>query len=437
MLTIEVRWLGRAARASSPSNRAAPEWPPSPDRLFQALVATAYETDRMPAVRDWLARLEQAPPQLTVPDALLGSSKRVFVPTNFAPDHKRDERRLPAAYPLSDRLAYHWPGLQADGAAAALVADLTHLGRASSLVAARLVEHSELAPQWTPDVEGHLKLRVPFDGRLAELDAAYASGTKASLAPPRGYALIGAAGPIGAASPWGVLIVRSLDGRLPAWQAVPFADAVRTAVLSRAGDGAPAALHGHDAERRAHVAIVPLPDVGRRHARGLINGVMFCLPAHLSDSERATIQLAIGAVEEVRFGGESLRLERIAGEPARSLDLRRWCRPARVWHTVTPIVFDVFPRRNLTAERAVARSIVNAGYPPPIAISVSPFASIEGVERSAAHVLRESSRRAGAPYSHATVVFDSPVRGPLVVGRERHFGGGLLLPASDDTTDAV
>ena len=68
-------------------DRGEPEWPPSPLRVFQALVAAAAarwgERDRLvtaaPALR-WLGSL--APPEIIAPPAVPGSSYAISVPNN-------------------------------------------------------------------------------------------------------------------------------------------------------------------------------------------------------------------------------------------------------------------------------------------------------------------------------------------------------------------
>ena len=85
------------------SDPAAPqwaEWPPAPDRIFQALVATAAESGLDLAILRYL----EAPPAIAASEALMAKAPRQFVPENFRRSsgyHPRAERFLPTVRPTS------------------------------------------------------------------------------------------------------------------------------------------------------------------------------------------------------------------------------------------------------------------------------------------------------------------------------------------------
>lgn len=65
MLAFGVRYLNGWAMAAHPSDRRSAEWPPHPDRIFMAMAAAHFETERSPeqrAVLEWLETLD--PPEL-------------------------------------------------------------------------------------------------------------------------------------------------------------------------------------------------------------------------------------------------------------------------------------------------------------------------------------------------------------------------------------
>src|SRR5690606_358182 len=105
MLCLDIAWLtGTAFLARDPSDPA-PEWPPQPDRIFSALVASwglGGEDAAERAALEWLEA--QEPPRLQLPEpAHPRQEAKVYVPPNDAKREtvlparrKRQERRFPA-----------------------------------------------------------------------------------------------------------------------------------------------------------------------------------------------------------------------------------------------------------------------------------------------------------------------------------------------------
>ena len=112
-----------------------PEWPPSPARLFQALVAAAAHGATIPqAEREALAWLERLDPPLVVaPPARLGQSFDNFVPNNDLDAKGGDPARVaeirapkwirPHLFEPDARLLYLWP-FEGEVAHARVIADL-------------------------------------------------------------------------------------------------------------------------------------------------------------------------------------------------------------------------------------------------------------------------------------------------------------------------
>ena len=94
MLTVEVEYLTGVARAANEFGNAA-DWPPQPDRLFSALVATwsaRGEHDDERAALEWLERA--APPVI---EASHASSRRI---ANGAELRRRPPSVLPSSSPV-------------------------------------------------------------------------------------------------------------------------------------------------------------------------------------------------------------------------------------------------------------------------------------------------------------------------------------------------
>src|SRR5215472_13400616 len=82
-LALEVEYLGGVAFAAQGPDTAAPDWPPQPDRVFSALVATwgaRGEQESEAAALRWLD--EQALPVLLASGSEPRSVPRVYVPPN-------------------------------------------------------------------------------------------------------------------------------------------------------------------------------------------------------------------------------------------------------------------------------------------------------------------------------------------------------------------
>jgi CRISPR-associated protein Csb2 len=176
----------------------APEWPPSPARVFQALVAgMARGTDLDPEAMDALAWLEgQAPPTIAAPPAKLGQEVCLFVPNNDAdtladPTDVGSLRTKKVVHPRlvegGAPLHYAWmidPHPDADRHAAVLLAGaerIYQLGRGVDQAWAHAVlmdtagwEHllgSYRGTVFHRTIGGEHRLACPVRGSLASLEA--------------------------------------------------------------------------------------------------------------------------------------------------------------------------------------------------------------------------------------------------------------------------
>jgi CRISPR-associated protein Csb2 len=80
-LAISIRFFDPAFHGRR--DGAKPEWPPSPLRLFQSLVASAAALRRMDELAPALSWLErQSPPTVIAPSGLSATAYRLSVPNN-------------------------------------------------------------------------------------------------------------------------------------------------------------------------------------------------------------------------------------------------------------------------------------------------------------------------------------------------------------------
>ena len=113
----------------------------------------------------------------------------------------------------------------------------------------------------------------------------------------------------------------------------------------------------------------------------------------------------------------------------------RYRRASERWSTVTPLVHSRYlPRKSEQAVfEQVARECADVGLPAPAKIGVRRVSRFRGGPRSIdPRTLPESwTGPLRGPQAHLDLWFDKPVRGPVLLGRARHFGVGLCLPFDD------
>lgn len=419
-MIIRLEFVGPYA-AADVAFRDAPEWPPHPDRLYQALIDAAHLGDaEETAALEWLEA--QPAPAIGCDEAVPLATADSFVPVNHPHAGVTWERRgrQPRSFPMvwpRGAVRYVWPDPESTvlEALARIAERVSHVGRAESVCLVQ-AEPGHAAATWVPEAKGELSLRVPHAGRLAQLEQAFRQGRFGQTAPWTAYTRADARTRPG---PWGELVVVKLRHALGVENLVAATEALRRAVLSRLGDDAPAAVHGHG--HHEHVAWLGLPNLSP-FARGELLGLALCLPADIDPLARARCLRALMAVNHILPGGRLVHLE----PPTHALSLfaSTWTKPARAWESVSPLVLDRYPRRTLGLADVLADSVVRAGYPRPRRVEV--------IERGAVGLppaRRYRLRRPGRLYTHARIEFEQPVRGPVLVGAERYFGLGLFLPA--------
>jgi CRISPR-associated protein Csb2 len=213
---------------------------------------------------------------------------------------------------------------------------------------------------------------------------------------------------------------------------------LRRAVLSRVPDPVPAQVSGHGANDRHHVGYLGLLDIGHDHSRGHLLGVGVTVPTNMIDSDRRVLLRALlgpGATAPLRqlHAGRN-RVLSLYYAPKQTYGLRpeRWRTSSRTWVSATPMMLDRYPRNPRGLDEigeVVAEDLVTAGYPAPAAVQPLPAAAVHGaVRRWRPGTLTGRPLR---PVLHCRVVFDQPVRGPVLVGALRYLGGGLFVPEGD------
>ncbi|HEX4109167.1 MAG TPA: type I-U CRISPR-associated protein Csb2 [Solirubrobacteraceae bacterium] len=367
---------------------------------------------------------------------------------------------------------------------ARLVEELVFLGTSRSPVIARILDDPPPAEErdvWEPlpaRANGDADVRVPDERLLDAFDqrhsARRATGRRGGVESSGHVALV----PLGrtvaygvrerereraadrTVDPchWGETVILALDEqrselRPKAGAAYLFARAFRAALLGAYGPSgsptdAPALLRGHG--EQPHAALVPLAFVGSARADGIIRGVAVVLPhprrfAGAADyaEQRSRLDLGLSAFVaegpsrrwiEVPGAGRVFLRSASVGRSLATLRAERYRGPAHVWETVLPIVHA--HRRTSTGPRGTLRQLAadcaHVGVPEPCEVEVladPPFA--RSPRRVSLPLGTPEAWRSSlnGPTSHVRLTFEHPVAGPLLLGRARHFGSGLCLPA--------
>lgn len=388
------------------------------------------------------------------------------------PDRRsKQERHFPSVTPNEARVTYSWKEVAPESIRKVLdqlLQRVTRIGHPASLVACRAT-HSTPEASWVPG-KGSEHFRSVRSGQLAELERRHAihHGISPRALPYRdvSYEAVGeliAEEQLMEPNTVGDWIVFefSHDSRaFPSTRVVEVATAMRGAILRHTEDPMPAGLSGHERggtpSRAPHLAFLPLPYVGSEYADGRLLGIALSVPRALSEGARRTLYRAIGRWEK-RTGTASYPLKLVFGQkgvlrmarlrsPAVLAALRAqiWQRPSRRWVSATPIALPKHPghlSKGSAANRAeawhlaetiVAAACKHVGLPEPtiIEISLSPYlAGVRSVHQFPAFA---QSGPSGKPIRrqlvHASVTFENPVVGPLMLGAGRFFGLGLMRP---------
>lgn len=483
-LVLEIEYLsGISFSAVSPASQTS-EWPPEPDRVFSALVASwaarGKNEDEAESLR-WLERLPA--PRVQAATAEPRTSVVVYVPPNDprsgTKKHAREvlpalrgrqPRRFPATRPLDPVVRFIWSEALPDSGVQSSLQNLAHdtayVGHSSSLTRCRFIQADKSALT----SEAVTPQRWVYPGRLDELIRNFGSGRRpqigSSVKPDAAVQETSAMGAFG--DSW--LLFEHVGGDMPDIRATALvAKTLRNAILSgyqRTGHGrdVPEVLSGHSDDghptTKPHVAVVPLAFSGFPYADGHIMGFALIPPRRnsiLEDDDFRRVLRSLAPMDENR-GRRILTLAPRSGDPdapgfrvdlspsyappvgKQSLDPSLYLRPARVFGTATPIVLDRHLKRqgDARAQEAaaqIARACRNIGLPDPSSIAVNNFSTLEGAPSAYPSRSEPSWMRWRLPQSlksrqlvHAEIVFPEQVAGPVLLGAGRFVGLGICRP---------
>ncbi|MYA08503.1 MAG: type I-U CRISPR-associated protein Cas5/Cas6 [Holophagales bacterium] len=453
---------GDGSGASSTGLLTRGEWPPSPARLFGALVA-ADGTGPRCRVTDGseLKWFERLPPPVIHADH--EPHHQVLLP-RFVVEHSgKPARNTHQEYlgrkgvevrsgvrvaPRVPRITYVWemqtPGAPILDALRLRVARIGYLGTSDSPARVRVLRRPPdvdgRSAAFTPDQSGDLAIAVPAEGDLLILDAMYEAWCDRGASVARSHfpalrheasyrslrAGVSTQRDRGGVVAW-LRLGAPVSGRRVSVVTACFKAALLSKYQSHFGEPPPV-LHGHGFSERGYdiARFLALPDAGFPRSRGRIFGLALWLPPGAESVERRRCRDAAHAVRRLTGSGVDVRVAPHDGaERPLAANPSRWTRSSRRWVTAFPAIHE---RRGPVTLAELSRWCRHAGLPAPLAFRSTRGPLVcGGVDLAPVEVNRPGRPR--LPYSHVELWFKEPIRGPVVVGAGRQRGFGLCVPA--------
>ena len=459
-------------------------WPPSPGRLFQALVAGAARGSTVPAgdqhALRWLEELP--PPEIAAPPALSGAAVPLFVPNNDldavggdpgkVAKIRVDKQWRPHFFDAEQPVLYVWdfdePAPDAERVCA-IALRLYQLGRGIDMAAATGTtmsgEEAQAALAAHPGTirrpAGQGAVTVARQGTLASLIERHRRWRERLMSDEQGKTLFrqppkALFSHVGYdVSPRRLHFELRRDGAFapyPLESAAALVTGLRKAAASRLQSALPSrsseierlivgrGAGPQDVPRR--VRITPLPSIGMEHTDPAIRRVMVEIPTECPLPWRDVEWAFVGLEPCDPATGRTLGGSLVSGDDG--VMVRRYARPARVFRSVTAAALSGTERtvarrkggehrRNDEARAAfaVAQSLRHAGVrakPESIHVQREPLQ-----QRGArAEVFAGGVRFSRRAMWHVVLRFDTPIERPLplVIGDGRFCGLGLMEPVT-------
>lgn len=438
------------------------EWPPSPFRLLQAMVSGLRSVEH-PGLR-WLEA--QHPPWIQAQQEPLPARFSRSVPNNANPAQATTTLRPVLCRRVSQPVRYGFtlpdevpPGLVEAVLEAAHAVHTLGTGEDMCAVRGHVCERQLTSHEhgliWHPTgphgpirAPGLARLNVPVAGSLASLEARH-QAFQARLDQQRN----GFGRPIPAPALHGVELYRTSLHR-PRWALLPFrlqqpgatseparfhpehavivGGLLRHAAMRLAGPGPMAdfaAGYGTDDDPDHRLSWVPLPSVGHRHVDGMVRRGLWMARACDIEALEMLVQSmpeqGLPLVDE--HSGECVAIAKIL-EPEEDAVLSRYLEPSDTWATVTPMIMPGdFAGNQRLLNRLLLKALRESGLDPGLLIHAE--FSKQGFMRNAVNIrdLKLKDWKAkNLILQHVRLRFAEPLRGPLVLGRGRHYGVGLF-----------
>ncbi len=469
---LTVRFLQPLAHGRGDGD--VPEWPPSPLRVFQALVAAAAArwNERLmlehgvPALR-WLQ--DQQVPEIVACTGIASTvPTQFYVPDNTAellvPSWKRGEsgkvpkRTEKVVLPThldGEAVHYLFP-IKADGrqhvdVLKSAARSITHVGWGIDMVAADADVISDedanklSGERWRVAQSGGVSLRVPKPGTLEDLmrkhqnflnrltdegfkpvpplrEFAVRNYRRSTDIEPRPHCVFTILKPDASGNRAFSTARRTRD--VAAW--------IRHAVAEVCKEWPDLAsfVHGHGADSGPNnrenssdrFQYLPLPTINSHLKRvESIRRVMVVAPAGRDDRIDFIRRRLLG--HELKWGNDVVCILNL--QPGKDWVRDQYTGTATTWSSVTPVILDGFDDQNAAkTQKLIRKAFVNAGISSEVEFEWQPFGYRSGVEP-----VREFKRpeKLNGTMVHVRLRFKHDMRGPFALGAGRYRGFGLMV----------
>lgn len=446
------------------------EWPPSPLRLFSALVAADGSRKNCWATNGSELRwLEQLPPPVIYADSKplhqiiasryvvryrhTGVQKNIKCQQEYINRGSALVRPGVRVSPRDPHVVYFWdvepPNPSIFNALLRRAARVGYLGASDSPVRIRVSIDkppvSDTATVFVPDKSGDIVINVAKSGDLEILDRLYdfwckeGASVSRSQFPGLGYGFRYRSPTSPETSDRGEVVAwmrlgSAVSGRRISTVTQLFKQSVLSQYQQLYGEP-PRVLHGHGFRNKGYeiARYLALPDVGYSRSKGRIHGIALWMPPTSCPMERERSRNAAFAVKQLTGAAIDVSVEPHP-EPHSKHDRPiaanswKWLRISEEWVTAFPAIHE---RRRATDLNEVSQWCRHAGLPEPSDIRSSRTPLISGaIDLAPVEVNRPN--RPALPYSHIWMRFAQPICGPVVVGSGRQRGFGLCIPQNRD-----
>ena len=468
------------------------DWPPSPFRLFQALVAGAalgnqFDPDFKNAL-EWFECLP--PPRIVSPPARRGKHFEIFVPNNDLdakggnPANVRDIRVpksfRPWFFDPSLPLIYSWDDVDDSSSEILSVRDITQrlyqLGRGSDMAWATaeildrnkaeslLNEHPGVIR--VPSKAGNVP--CPVRNSLRSLIKRHQTkrfiqkdGKILFVQPPKAvFKQFGYNSPLQSLH----FEIRDETGFTPhpTRSAALLITGLRNSAAKKLAEALPSksnlverilvGLGAGTADLPQRVRIVPIPSVGTRYTDSLIRRIMIEVPPECPISADDILWSFNGLKPHNPVTGESWHGRLFPTENHNIANLYK--ESSSLFRSVTAVALPKAQRRRLSpatretksgnerskeemsAVNAVNQALRHAGIndiPKQVRVQLDPF----HLRGTPARSFASGSRFSKQSLWHVEILFNKPVKGPLILGDGRFCGLGLMVPILDKPCDVL
>lgn len=185
-----------------------------------------------------------------------------------------------------------------------------------------------------------------------------------------------------------------------------------------------------------HFAFVPLPSINADFKPdGWIRRVLIIGNGCETDAEKQLFDdvMRLLAGREIKDNGRACgRLYRL--EPEQDTVFKQYraplSAPCCTWRTITPVIMTGNVRRGRNYADLVVRALEQIGLSARDVESVATFSGpiVPKAERAMSYRINDANYLSQSSRYHVEIYFKRPLTGPLVVGRGRNVGFGLMIP---------